>query len=137
MLTEQQFTDAAALLGCEVACIKAVNQVEASGSGFRKDGRPKILFEGHVFWKQLQALGMNPQQLQPGNEDILYPKYFSPNPYYKMDQYLRLDKARIINADAADQSASWGAFQIMGGNYKACGYSSVDDFVKAQADEYN
>lgn len=38
---------------------------------------------------------------------------------------------RSINHEAADASASWGMFQIMGFNYAACGEKSVDSFVKA------
>lgn len=137
MITEDQFKQAAALLNCDVPSIKAVNQVEASGKGFLADGRPKILFEGHIFWKQLLKIGMHPDQLRKGNEDILYPKWdkVAVKPFYKMDQYARLQKARLINVDAANKSASWGAFQIMGFNYKACGYNSVADYVAAQADE--
>ena len=36
----------------------------------------------------------------------------------------RLDK------QAALQSASWGKFQIMGANYKACGAELIEDFVR-------
>ena len=139
MLTEEQFNEAATLLDCEPASVKAVNQVEARGNGFRPDGKAKILFEGHIFWKQLLSIGMNPQELQHGNEDILYPKWdkTAVRPLYNMDQYVRLEKARQINTDAANKSASWGAFQIMGFNYHACGYNSVGEFVTAQADEQN
>jgi hypothetical protein len=34
-----------------------------------------------------------------------------------------------IDADAAHESASWGAFQIMGYHWKRLGYSSVTAFV--------
>jgi peptidoglycan hydrolase-like protein with peptidoglycan-binding domain len=37
-------------LGVEVAAIKAVYVIESRGKGFLPDGRPKILFEGHIFW---------------------------------------------------------------------------------------
>jgi hypothetical protein len=139
MLTEEQFQNAAELIGCNIAAVMAVNAVESRGSGFLKDGRPKILFEGHIFWKQLKAIGINPAQFQRGNEEILYPSWNlkAVRPFYNMDQYLRLQKARAINRNAADLSASWGAFQIMGFNYKACGYKLVKDFVTAQDDEYS
>jgi hypothetical protein len=139
MLTEQQFKEAAKLIGCEVASVKAVNEVEARGSGFFKDGRPKILFEGHIFWKQLLAAGIAPAPLQAQNKDILHPTWNRDvvKPLYNMDQYLRLEKARTIHKDAANRSASWGAFQIMGFNHKTCGYMSVQQFVDAQKDEYN
>lgn len=139
MITEEQFKEAAALLKCELAAVKAVNKVESGGrSSFFTDGRPKILFEGHIFWKELLRLKIDPKLHVAGNEDILYPSWIieKVRPFYKLDQYTRLTKARLINKDAADKSASWGAFQIMGNNHVNCGYAKVSDFVAAQADEY-
>jgi hypothetical protein len=139
MITDQQFKQAAKSLNCDAAVIKAVNQVESSGNGFLPDGRSKILFEGHIFWKQLIAAGIDPKPLQKANKDILYPVWNleTVRPLYKMDQYQRLEKAKKINETAALMSASWGAFQIMGFNFKACGEASVQDFVAAQQDEFN
>ena len=64
-----------------------------------------------------------------GNEDILYPKW--DKSHYKSGEaeYTRLERARKIHHDAADASASWGMFQIMGFNYAACGEKSVAGFV--------
>lgn len=139
MLTEQQFSNAANLLGCDTAAVKAVNQVEARGNGFQKDGKVKILFEGHIFWKQLLKNGIDPKTRLTGNEDILYPTWnlAKVRPYYNMNQYVRLEKAKLIDETAALKSASWGAFQIMGFNHKACGYNTVQEFVSAQAEEAN
>lgn len=50
-LTNDDYQRAAANLDVEVAAIKAVVQIEAAGRGFLADGRPKILFERHWFWK--------------------------------------------------------------------------------------
>lgn len=137
-ITEQQYKKVASSLGCEVASIKAVEKVESSGNGFLKDGRPKILFEGHIFWKQLLAMGKNPTALRKGNEDILYPTWNIDvvRPLYKLDQYQRLEKAKKIDETAALKSASWGAFQIMGFNHKVCGFATVQKFVQAQQDEF-
>jgi len=43
----------------------------------------------------------------------------------------RLDLAGSLDRDAALQSASWGAFQIMGFNYKLCGFNTVQEFINA------
>jgi hypothetical protein len=51
MRTEADFEQAAALLKCDVAAIKAVAEVESSSNGFLSDGRVKILFEGHQNFK--------------------------------------------------------------------------------------
>ena len=139
MLTRDQFKTVADKLGCETAAVMAVSTVESNGNGFLSNGQPKILFEGHVFWKELLKAGVNPENIRMGNEDILYPVWnlVAVRPFYKMNQYQRLEKAKAINGEAALRSASWGAFQIMGFNYGACSFSSVNDFVAAQADEFS
>lgn len=49
---------------------------------------------------------------------------------YGTFSYRRLRKAFKLNATAALESCSWGAFQIMGSNFKALGYTSVQEMVK-------
>ena len=50
MVTEKDFQECADTLGVEVAALKAVVEVECSSKGgFLVDGRPRILFEGHIF----------------------------------------------------------------------------------------
>ncbi|HVO74557.1 MAG TPA: N-acetylmuramidase family protein [Ignavibacteriaceae bacterium] len=131
-LSEQDLIDLASQLGIPVAAVKCVYEVESSGRGFLTDGRPKILFEGHVFWKQLKSKNIEPKNYIPGNEDILYPKWTKE--FYKGGpaEYDRLEKAKKIHEDAALESASWGIFQIMGYHYPEVGYNSVKDFVDAQ-----
>ncbi|HET8963592.1 MAG TPA: N-acetylmuramidase family protein [Chitinophagales bacterium] len=133
-LSEAAINSLAENLGLEPAILKAVNKVESSGRGFLIDGRPKILFEGHIFWSQLKKKNIDPWQLIAGNENVLYPKWTKK--YYKggAAEYERLDQAcKILNnsvcMEAAYSSASWGLFQIMGFHYAALGYSSVIDFV--------
>src|SRR5690606_12765881 len=50
-LKEADLNRVAEALSVDVAIMKAVNEVESRGRGFNADGNPKILFEGHVFWK--------------------------------------------------------------------------------------
>ena len=128
-LSQQDINDVATDLGVEPAAVKAVREVEAGGAGFRGQ-RPKILFEGHIFWKRLKAQGIDPQQHRVGNENIVYPKWTKAiRKYYKEDQYKRLEKAKAINENAALESASWGLFQIMGYHWESLGYASVQEFV--------
>jgi LysM repeat protein len=47
------------------------------------------------------------------------------------DSYRRLRKAFRLDAAAALESCSWGAFQIMGSNYRTLGYDSVQAMVRA------
>ena len=129
-ITEVDFERAAMLIDCEPAALKAVQKVETGGKGgFLPSGRPTILFEGHIFWQQLRNRGIDPQGVVKGHENILYSKWTKA--YYKGGEaeYERLLSARQINEDAANASASWGMFQIMGFHYAACGQSSVAKFV--------
>lgn len=134
-LTEEDFILMAQLLGCETAALKAVQKVETGGrGGFFAPGKPAILFEGHVFWKQLENRGFNPNKYVTGNEDILYSKWEKGHYKGGIKEYERLEKARSINREAADASASWGMFQIMGFNYMACDEKSVEGFVTAMCE---
>ncbi|MBT8381194.1 MAG: N-acetylmuramidase family protein [Ignavibacteria bacterium] len=130
-LAEKDLIDLAKELKVEVAAVKAVYEVESSGRGFLTSGKPKILFEGHIFWKRLKVHGLNPLNLKAGNEDVLYAKWTTK--FYKGGEreYDRLNKAIKIHNAAALESASWGIFQIMGYHYKKVGYNTVEDYVKA------
>ena len=129
MISEQQFANSAKSLNVEVAAIKAVAEVESSGEGFLSDGKPKILFEPHIFWKQLRAKGIDPTIFMEENADILYPKWKSGAYGPVSKQHERLERASKINREAALLSASWGKFQIMGFNWKVCGAASLQEFI--------
>lgn len=134
-LIDEDFTQVAELLGCEPAALKAVQQVETGGrGGFFSPGRPAILFEGHIFWTQLKKRGSNPEDYVKGNENILYPKWEKGRYKGGIGEYDRLEQARKINREAADASASWGMFQIMGFNYAACGEESIESFVRSMCE---
>ena len=126
-LSDADLVQAANKLGLPVACVRAVNEVESRGSGFLTDGRPVILFERHRFWKQLQARGIDPAPIAAKYPNILsqIPGGYQGN----AAEYSRLASAELIDAGAAYESASWGAFQVMGYHWQRLGYSSIDDFV--------
>jgi len=130
-LTEKDFELAARLLDVETAALKAVKKVESGKyGGFFEPGKPVILFEGHIFWNQLKKRGIDPQRHAAGNEDILYPQWEKGHYKGGVKEYERLERARTIHREAADASASWGMFQIMGFNHEACGEPSVTSFVE-------
>ncbi|MCC5938192.1 MAG: N-acetylmuramidase family protein [Lunatimonas sp.] len=116
--------------------VKAVISVESSGRGHLADGRAKILFEGHVFWRNLVKLGEDPQKHLKGNEDILFEKWTRAHYKGGAKEYDRLDRAMGIHKTAAVYAASWGMFQVLGenleGNIKGRGYKDVDDFMEHQ-----
>ena len=129
MISEKQFVESATSLRVEPAAIKAVAEVESSGEGFLADGKPKILFEPHIFWKQLREKGIDPNLFMEENPDILYPKWKSGAYGPVSRQHDRLERAAKINREAALLSASWGKFQIMGFNWKLCGVTSLQEFI--------
>lgn len=131
-ITWDDIVEAAQKLDVEPCALKAVCVVETSGSGFLPSGRPKILFEGHVFWKELKKRGVTPESHASSHSDILYSKWTKSHYKGGEGEFERLDRACKIHEEAALASASWGAFQIMGFNHAACGYSSVGAFVDAQ-----
>lgn len=128
-LTDDQIITAAKKLNIEPAMIKAFAEVESAGNGFLNDGRPKILFEGHIFYKLLIKYGFNPMQYEKGNEEVLYEKWDKSKYFGGEYEYVRLEKAKKINEEIALMSASWGMFQIMGFNYRLCEYVTINDFV--------
>lgn len=134
------FAEIARLLNVEEAAIRAVSEVESDGrSGFLPDGRPMILFEGHIFWRELKKRGFDPERYQEEYRDVLSPRWDRTSYKGGAAEHDRLRKAARINEEAALCSASWGVFQIMGFNHKACGYETVQEYVadiKAGSDNH-
>lgn len=123
-LAEADLVEAADTLGCELAAVKAVAEVESAGGGFLADGRPKILFESYQF-----------HQRTKGAYDVSHPHISRPR--WERDykggaaEYGRLADAIALDRRAALLSASWGRFQIMGFNYTGAGFDDVEPFVRA------
>lgn len=57
---------AADLIQVEPAVIRAVLEVETSNKGgfIDKTDKPVILFEGHIFWKQLKQRNIDPLKIR-------------------------------------------------------------------------
>lgn len=132
LLTEQDFVRAANAIGCSVAAIKAVSEVEAPSGGFDAYGRPRILFEGHKFSQATQG------RYDATNPTISHPnwtrKHYAVGPTAdarNAGEHARLEQASKLNRDAALASASWGKFQIMGANHLACGFPTLQAFINA------
>jgi len=120
-LIQNDYINAAKELGCEVAAIKAVAEVESPGSGFLPSGEPKILFERHRFYKYTNGA------YAKSHPDICnkirggYGK--------ESDQHLKLQRAALLNREAALMSCSWGKFQVMGDNWQKLGYKTLQQFI--------
>lgn len=129
-VTDAMWKQLATRLQVELPALKAIAEVESSGTGFLSapDRRPKILFEGHVFHR------LTAGRYSATHPNISYPKWDKRQYSGSLaGEWKRLDKAAALDPDAAMQSASWGAFQIMGFNYALCGSDTVGRFVECQA----
>ena len=137
LLTEADFQAAAQILNCDVAAIKAVAEVESSGNGFLSDGKVKILFEGHQFYKHAGGA------YAESHPTICYKKwtkkYYTAGPNADVrgaGELARLEQAMALDRRAALMSASYGKFQIMGFNHELCGFDDVETFYESmQASE--
>jgi hypothetical protein len=138
-LMDADFARAATILGCTVAQIRAVDEVE-SGGGWFEDVRagildldgpggfidcpnlPKILFEAHKF---SYYTGGKYDKTNP----TLSSKSWNRSLYAGgQAEWERLYWAMRLDKDAALKSASVGRYQIMGFNYALAGYSTVVEF---------
>lgn len=124
-ITNDQYKEAANKLGWDVAAIKAVAQVESLSGGFLKDGTPKTLFEGHIFHRETKG------RFSKEHPTLSYPKWTKKYYGSQANEKIILDTAVKLDRQAALKSTSWGAFQIMGFNYKHCGFNTVQEFVNA------
>ncbi|WP_334070415.1 N-acetylmuramidase domain-containing protein [Burkholderia cepacia] len=128
-LTDADLQRAADRLQVDIAAVRAVNEVESKGAGFLPDGRPVILYERHIMYRQLAAAGLDADALAAKYPALINPKRGG----YAGDaaEYARLASASQISAACALEATSWGAFQIMGFHWKALGYPDVFAFVDA------
>ncbi len=113
------------LIGVGEDELHAFLEVEAAGSGFDKQGRPKMLFEPHVFYRNLSGA----KRTEAMKQGLAYHRW-RPGQYPR-DSYPRLKKAMLIDQNAALKSASWGLSQILGENHAIVGFRTVGAMVKA------
>lgn len=132
-LTEKDYQTAANRLGVPIAAVKAVATVESNGGGFLPDGRVKVQYEPHVMYQRLrERFG----QARADRELAAHPDLVA----LRAGSYQSADKedkdmdraAKTIDRDSALESASWGAFQIMGYHWKTTGYPSLQNFITTQ-----
>ncbi len=122
---------AAKVLGVPQAALVAVLAVEARGSGFDGQGRPIILYEPHVMFRQLRA--HRPQDLAEAEAvGVAYARWGTrPYPKGQSVQYARLTAACAIDPECALRSVSVGLAQILGENFAGAGYGSAVEMFEA------
>lgn len=118
-LTKQGLISAKVMLGLPGLGgeLWALITTETAGMGFLPDRRPKILFERHLF----SALTNQAyDQTHPAISAKEAGGYGPPGAF----QYERLAQAMKLDANAALSATSWGLGQLLGRNFKICGYES-------------
>lgn len=115
-------------LGVNEDKMQAVKEVEARDSGFDSQGRPKMLFEPHVFYRNLTGT----KRTRAVEAGLAYPSW---RRNYPSDSYPRLIEAMKIDQTAALKACSWGAGQILGENHVAAGYATPQAMVGSFMDD--
>lgn len=109
--------------------IRAVAKVESAGAGWFNDGRPKILYERHKFWKY------NDDKTAPKSLFFNYPdggNYTADADKNNLnDSYDKLLKACEYDPQAAFMSVSMGMFQVMGFHYYNMGFATPWEMLYA------
>lgn len=110
--TDDDIAAFAARLGCSVKQLKAVALVESGGSGFDNKGRPKILFERHLFHRFT-------------NGKYTLSSFSNPKGGgYAESSWDKLGRAAGKSVFKAFEAVSWGKFQVLGMWWDELGYSS-------------
>jgi len=123
-----QVTSFAVRLRAAVKQLRAVDVVESGGWSFDHQGRPRILFERHIFWRLTAG--------KYGRTMFSDPTYGG----YSIDSWEKLTRACALDPDAAFASCSWGRFQVLGTYWHDFGYASPIDLaystVESEAAHY-
>lgn len=89
-------------LGCTEKQLRAVATVESGGSAYDRNGRPKILFERHLFHRFTFGRHSPASYSQSSGGG------------YGEDSWEKLALAACKDAEAAFAAVSWGKFQVLG-----------------------
>lgn len=131
-LTDEDFREVAEELGVEVAAVKAVVEIEAGAKheGFWANGKPIINFDLSMFRKFAARNKINLSRYQRSHAVVFAKPNRARYGSYQAAQQARLDAARTIDDKTAIEGTFWGMFQLGGFNWKVCGTSSPDEFVR-------
>lgn len=125
--------DAATALGLEPAAALALVEVETSGNPFEQDGRtPALLYERHIAWRMAVKVS-KALQAAFARAGLAIPKWSKATQYKDQGTSAKrlalIANARAIDAEVANQSASWGVGQTMGFLYAELGFASACEMV--------
>lgn len=128
--------EAANRIGCDPNLIQAIFDVESPNGPFDGQGRLPLLPEKHRFWRNLPA-----SKRGVAERRNLAHHGWRPKSQYKGlggvgsdSRWHRMQAMAQIDETAALKSASWAGPQILGENYRICGYETVQQFLLAMAE---
>lgn len=112
--------------------IHAIIDVEAPKAGFDPQGRPRILFEPHIFYREL---GGGNKRVDAVRQGLAYENWKRGAYGPESAQYGKLERALALDETAALKSCSWGRSQIMGFNHLLAGYATPQEMVREFCDD--
>jgi hypothetical protein len=114
---------------------QAILQIESGGRTHGDNGKPIIRFEAHIFNNRVPGASQyfsHDRQKPWTNQQRLVNGQWQPiHTGNQADEWAAYEFARSINPEAAAQSISMGAGQIMGFNHARIGYPSAQAMLKA------
>ena len=121
------------LLGVGEDHIHMFLDVETKGKGHDEQGRSLILFERHIFYRELNNLADKTLLNEAVKQGLANKRAGG---YGKTSvQYGKLERACKLSEVAALRSCSWGLGQVMGFNHLLAGYPTVSAMVLAFKDD--
>lgn len=114
-------------LKIETEVLLAITEVESNGvvsATVNGEKKPLIRWEGHYFDKLIP----NELRDKARKQKLASPKMGGiPNPKSQTGRYQILEKAKLLDVEAAISSCSWGVGQVMGAHWKKLGFSSAEE----------
>lgn len=153
-VSDAAFTKVSEALKVPESYVRAIAEVESRGDSFLKDGRVKILFERHKFYKYLREALVSSDAtrhatasflglpLTSSTETLLNTvvKRYANVCNTETGGYLgggaewdRIATASSIHLEAAFMSASYGGYQLMGFNHVYCNFPTARAMAIAMA----
>lgn len=115
---------------------QAILRIESGGRTHGENGKPLIRFEAHIFVGKAGNTGhfrynqQKPWTEQQWRRDANAP-WYDVHTGKQVDEYAAFEFAKTINPQAAYQSISMGAGQIMGFNHARVGFASAEAMFDA------